>query len=118
MLLKIRTIWKVRATPRRRPPAASRRSPRRGQDGARARGEEAGEGVEDRGLARAVRADEADELALTNGEGHVLVGGEAAEALGQPLDPEERVAHRASSVSEAWRPRHHSPIQPIRPAGL
>ena len=51
---------------------------------------EAGEHVEERGLARAVGADEAVDLAAADGEAHLRERREAAEALGDALDLEER----------------------------
>jgi hypothetical protein len=48
--------------------------------------ERAGEHVEDRALAGAVGADQADDLALLDSERHAVDGGEAAEALGEALD--------------------------------
>src|SRR5258707_5189880 len=51
---------------------------------------DAGEHVEERGLARAVGADEAVDLALADRERDFRERGEAAEALGDALDLEER----------------------------
>ena len=48
----------------------------------------AGNQVERRGLARPVRADEADNLPLTRLEGDLVDGEEPSETLGQPLDRE------------------------------
>jgi hypothetical protein len=55
-------------------------------DRARRRGERAGEHVEDRALARAVGADQAEYLALIDLERHVGDGRETAETLVQPFD--------------------------------
>src|SRR5438874_9202821 len=50
--------------------------------------ERTGNQVEGGAFARAVRADEAEDLALGHLEGNVLDGEEAVEALGQPFDTE------------------------------
>jgi hypothetical protein len=54
---------------------------------ARAQGDEAEDHVSDRALARATRADQADDLSLTDVEGHSAHGLQAAELLGQTQDP-------------------------------
>ena len=51
---------------------------------------EAGDQVEQRRLAGAVGADDAEDLALVDIEGDVGVGGEAAEALGHAFDVEQQ----------------------------
>ena len=51
---------------------------------------EAGDQIEQRGLAGAVRPDDADDLALVHIEGDVGVGGEAAVALRHAFDVEEQ----------------------------
>jgi hypothetical protein len=55
-------------------------------DRPRVRREGAREHVEDRALAGAVRADQAEDLALLDPERHAVDGGEAAEALRETLD--------------------------------
>ena len=83
-----RGIWKVRPMPRLmmrcggRPPISrpsKRIEPADGRERAR-------QHVEDRALARAVGADQAEDLALIDLERHVVDGGEAAETLDQTLD--------------------------------
>src|ERR1700722_14554671 len=51
---------------------------------------EAGDAVEQRGLAGAVRSDQSRDLALARGEVEIVDGEEAAEAHGQVLDREQR----------------------------
>src|SRR5207302_10109641 len=51
-----------------------------------ARPERAGDEIEDGALARAVRTDEAEDLALGHLEGNVPDGGKAAERLAEPGD--------------------------------
>src|SRR3989442_14690144 len=53
-------------------------------------GEVAGDAVEERGLAGAVRADEAHQLAGLDGEIDLVDGGDAEEALDQPANLQER----------------------------
>ena len=53
---------------------------------------EAGDAVEDGGLARAVRADDGGDLAAARGKGEPVDGGEAAEAHGQMLDAQKLIA--------------------------
>ena len=83
MLAKSRMFWKVRAMP-----ACGDQVGLGRQDGALVAdvalgGDvEAGEAVEEGGLAGAVGADEADDLAAVDGEVDVAYGGEAAEAHG------------------------------------
>ena len=79
-------------------------------DRARGRRQRAGEHVEDRALARAVRADQAEDLALLDLERHVVDGGEAAEALDQPLDRQH------AGVRVAGVQLRHSPRRACRPA--
>ena len=83
MLAKSRMFWKVRAMPALGDEVGLGR-----QDGALV-GDlalggdvQAGEAVEEGGLAGAVGADEADDLAAVDGEVDVAYGGEAAEAHG------------------------------------
>jgi hypothetical protein len=56
----------------------------------RRRRERAREHVENRALARAVRTDQAKNLALADFKGDLVDGQKASEALGQPLDCEHR----------------------------
>jgi hypothetical protein len=87
-------------------------------DLARRRRVEAGDAVEQRRLARAVGADQADDLAALHAEGHVVVGHQAAEALGHVADVEQ--AHRASAFAarRARQDAASSCAQPISPLGL
>ena len=59
---------------------------------------EAGDAVEDGGLAGAVRADQGGDVALA-AEGEIVDGDEAAEAHGQMLDAQERVGDPPSAVA-------------------
>ena len=56
--------------------------------------------VEQRALARAVGPDEADQLALADGEAHVVERGEPAELLGDPVHLEDG-SHRSAAVTGA-----------------
>ena len=67
--------------------------------------------VEDRGLARAVRADEPDDLARIDAQVEPAHGLQAAEALDEALDLEQR--HDAALP----RPARFAPISPMRPFG-
>src|SRR5216683_562833 len=80
-------------------------------DAAGVGGDEAGEQVEERGLAGAVGAEDAGDLAGLEREGDVLHGGEAAEALGEALDLEERAHATASSARFLRRPESRSRSQ-------
>src|SRR6185436_14797883 len=75
---------------------------------------DAGENIEQRGLAGAVRADQAVDLALADGEGHVAQRLHAAEALGDAIRGEQIQVARSSSepVSSLFRTAEGS-----RPAG-
>ena len=68
---------------------------------------DAGEDVEEGGLARAVGADEPVDLALADRERNLGERGEAAEALGDALDLEKRGHGRGGGrgVSHSWAPR-------------
>ena len=68
---------------------------------------EAGDQIEERGLAGAVRPDDADQLARRHREGDAPVGHDAAEALGDVRDGEQ--AHRALPACPA---RVRSPMSP------
>src|SRR5262249_49674043 len=72
------------------------------------RGEEARHQVERRGLARAVRPDEPEDLALLEREVEILDGGDAAEVPGEPRGTQQ--AHRAP----AFVARPHSPSRKKR----
>ena len=60
------------------------------QDPARRSAEEAGDEVDGRALARAVRADEAEDLAFRDGEVEAVDGADAAEVPGRGLELEHR----------------------------
>ena len=86
------SFWKVRATPR---PAMLVRAQASDvvsveDDPAGIERLEAGDQVEQRRLAGAVRPDDAEDLALVHVEGDVRVGGQAAVALGHAFDVEQR----------------------------
>ena len=57
-------------------------------------GHEAEEHAQRGGLAGAVRAEEPDDAAPLDGEGDVVDGGQAGEALGEPVDFDHRHAGR------------------------
>ena len=59
---------------------------------------DAGDEVEDGGLARAVRADQPAEFALADGEVDRADGGEAAEADGGLVELEERGGHQSFTL--------------------
>ncbi len=61
-------------------------------DAPRIRRDEPGDQVEQRGLARAVRPDHADQLARPDGQRDVVGGRQSAEALAQPLDLQQGAA--------------------------
>src|SRR5690606_35118743 len=63
---------------------------------------EAGEAVEDRGLAGAVRADDRGDLALVGGERKIRDGNEAAEAHDEVLDLEQRRARAHAPLPFGW----------------
>ena len=65
---------------------------------------EAGDAVEDGGLAGAVRADQRGDVAAADGEGKVVDRHQAAEAHGQMLDREDRVG-LASALIRGPRPQ-------------
>ena len=62
------------------------------------RHERAGHAVEARRLARAIGADEPEDLPLLHGEGDSVEGGEAAEPLGQAIDGEHGRAGGAGDM--------------------
>src|SRR2546426_11789086 len=64
-------------------------------------GEVAGDAVEERGLARAVRADETHQLAGLDGEVHVVHGGDAEETLDETANLQQR--HQRSARAPAAR---------------
>jgi hypothetical protein len=81
------------------------------------RGLDARDQVEQRRLARAVRADHADELARRHLEGDVVDGDEVAKALGQPLDREDRGVGPAAELvlgTRAGRVTRHLDRPPAR----
>ena len=65
----------------------------------------AGNQVERRRLARAVRTDQADDLALVDAHGEIADRGEAAEGLGQAVDLDERALGR--SLRALMRTKRH-----------
>ena len=73
-------------------------------------GDEAADQVEQRGLAGAVRTDDADDLALGDGERHVVDGADAAERARQADRPRAPRRRRAGSSTAAvgTRPRCRS----------
>src|SRR5439155_19832335 len=76
-------------------------------DPARVGSEDAEEAVEERRLARAVRADEADRLTRRHVEGDAVEGGDAREALGHLAGVEQRGAaagggHRETGSGWVW----------------
>ena len=73
-------------------------------DRAGARAQSAGDQIERRALARAVRPDEAEDLALAHFEGHLVDRQESSEALGEPLD---RQASSLHGVERRFRQRQH-----------
>ena len=92
-----RTFWKVRAT---RASRAMRKSAMRSSENTAPFGcvkpkasggrfVEAGDAVEHRGLAGAVRTDHRRDLAFARSEGNIVHGHEAAEAHGHVLDRED-----------------------------
>jgi len=68
------------------------------QDAATARLVEAGQAVEHRGLASAVRADQGDDLFFLDGQGHAVDRQQAAEAHAQIFDFQDLAAHLRSSM--------------------
>src|SRR5262249_28473035 len=65
-------------------------------DRTRGQGQVAGDQVERRALAGAVGPDEAEDLALTHVEGHLIDRKESPEALAEPLDCQHRRLHAAT----------------------
>ncbi len=72
-------------------------------DGAAACALEAGDDVEERRLARAVRADQRRDRAALDAEARAVHGADAAEALLDALDLEDGVTHRAASPASCRR---------------
>ena len=102
MLAKSRMFWKVRATPAAVTLVRLRRQRRAAvADLARGRDVEAGEAVEERGLAGAVGADQADDLAVVDGEVDVADGGETAEAHGDAAGLEDRLGRARRGVGRS-----------------
>ncbi len=103
MLVKGLGIWKLRAMPSRvrwcgGSAVISRPSKR---IGAAVDRQHAGDAVDERRLAGAVRADEAEALAGLDRQGHAVQRREAAEALDEPLHLEQRGGHRVSGPAGA-----------------
>src|SRR6516165_8321017 len=73
----------------------------------------AGELADQRGLARAVRPDDGVKLALRHAKRNGVRGDDAAEALGQFLDLEQRISHGALPPAG----RRYRRVQTARPAG-
>src|SRR5262249_6641843 len=71
------------------------------KDAAGARRQQPGNEVEERGLAGAVRADDGVQARARKGKAEIVHGGQAAEALGQPLGAEDRLAHGSVRSSGA-----------------
>ena len=92
-------------------------------DLARRRRVDAGQHVEERRLARAVRADQADDRAARHREVDVVEGDQAAELLAQPCGDEEVVGvlERRSSArcrQSALRRRARPRARPLRSPGI
>ena len=68
------------------------------QDRACSRLQRAGDHVQHRGLARAVRTDQSQHLVLRKLERHIVHGNETAEALGHALDAQRRGAGRRAQA--------------------
>ena len=103
-----RTIWKVRPTP-----ASHTRSGRRPEivlaveaDGAGGRRVDAGDHVEDRGLARAVGSDQRVDRAGRHAEADIVHRAQAAEALAEAGELEPRAAHRLRSAKPSRAASH------------
>ena len=74
------------------------------RDRARGRDELAGQRLEEGALAGAVRADQAAQLHLLQGEGDVVISDHAAEAHGQMLGLEQRYEFRHVTLLPRWTP--------------
>src|SRR5271168_3993863 len=101
------------------PRAHVRRQPRdvlAAKDHGRGLGTEGtGNAVDQRGLAGAVGTDQAEALAGLDIDADIVERGEAAEALGQPLDPQQRKFSNGRGrhvLPSARRPRRNSPMMP------
>ena len=103
MLRNGRGIWKLRVMPRRHAPV--RRQPgdvlALEHHAAAIAGQRARDAVDQRGLAGAVRADQADALALADLQADRVERGEAAEALAEARDVEDRAQPCAAQPSPA-----------------
>ena len=101
-----RGIWKVRATPAVNTSWGARAvDPAPGEPDPSLVGDlDAGHGVEERRLARAVRPDQRIERPRLDGEPHLVDGPQAPEPLGESLHREERLAHAPAP----FRPRSRS----------
>ena len=89
-------FWKVRAMPRLRDVVALLSDDRLAVEAnvARRRVIDAGDHVEDGGLARAVRADEPHDLAGIDVDRDVVEGGDATELHRHAFESEEWLSHR------------------------
>ena len=114
-VLNTRAVWKVRLSPsaarshERLPPIvrpASRTSPSSAET-------HAVDDVEQRGLARAVRADQTRDGVGVDKERHLVEGRDTAETLADGVDGEQRL--RAAAVMECGAPAPRSGIPSARP---
>src|SRR6185437_15826910 len=87
----------VRGHPRDVPPLEG--------DAAAVHRQRAGYTIDQRRLARAVRADEPEPLAGLHRDAHLVERQESPEALGETVDLEERAGHRQRVRSRRTRPR-------------
>src|SRR6185437_9859740 len=78
------------------------------QDPARGGADQAGEHVEEGGLARAVWADHGDDRVRRDVERHVVDRGEPAELLDDPVGPQDRRCLRRRRVRRGGRLRAHA----------
>src|SRR5262249_50998912 len=83
-------------------------------DAAGVGGEQAGDLVDQRGLAGAVRADHGVQFARADLEMDAVGAGEAAEALVQVVEAQHRLAHGAGLGRNRAPIRSHAPISPPR----
>src|ERR1700719_1453549 len=85
-------------------------------DGGRLGPERAGNAVDQRGLAGAIRADQAEALAGLDIDADIVERGEAAEALCQCIDPQQRKVCRAAGGHALFSARRrllrNSPMMP------
>ena len=111
MFRNSRSVWNVRATPQLRD--LVRRQPDDAlaveEDVAAVGRVDAGDEVEERRLARAVRADEAHDLAVADVEVQLVDARAARRRTSRRLELEERVARRSHDLHS------RRPAQPLRP---